>query len=420
MDHVSSAAALTAASSLSKHVDAVMAAEQVCEEVGSGVVAGSVDLAMFFVSGRHVDHVGPIAEVIARTLNPGTLLGVSAEAVVGGQIEAEEASAISLFAASMPGTTLHSFAYRDLPHVREGDSDSLVALAEAIGARRDLRGILFFADPTSVPAAAAVDALSSVPTVVEGLKRAPVIGGMASAAPPPAPGGNVLYLNGQLSRSGGIGLTIRGDVNIDTIVSQGCRPIGKPLLVTAGQRNIIKTLGGRKAIEALRDIVMALPPEDRELLPRGVYVGRVIDEYKPRFGRGDFLIRGVLGVDQATGAIAIGDLVKPGQTIQFHLRDAQTATEDLQLLLAAEELRTPPVGGLIFTCNGRGKKLFGAPNHDAEMIASAVKRADGSPVPMSGFFAAGEIGPVGTQSFVHGQTASIAFLRPRSRGEDRE
>jgi small ligand-binding sensory domain FIST len=422
MDHVSSATALAAAASISAHVDPIMAAEQACEEIaGAGAVApGTVDLAMLFVSGRHVDHMGPITETIAKALNPGTFLGVSAEGVIGGGSEIEQKGAVSLFVASMPGTTLHSFQYRDLPHVRDTSEESLLGIAETIGAKRDLRGVFFFADPSSVPAAAAVDAISSVSNVIEGLKRVPVLGGMASASPPPAPGGNILYLNGQMSRSGGIGLSVRGDVTIDSMVSQGCRPIGRPLVVTDGQRNIIKTLGGLRAIDVLREIVTALPPEDRELLPKGVYIGRVIDEYKARFGRGDFLIRGVLGVDQGSGAIAIGDLVKPGQTVQFHLRDTRTATEDLQLLLAAQQLQQPPVGGLVFTCNGRGTRLFDQPNHDASLISDAARRADGSAAPIAGFFAAGEIGPVGNRSFVHGQTAVTAFIRPRTRAHDRD
>lgn len=418
MDHVSSATTLASAAALSAHVDPVMAAEQACESVVAALGSSTTDLVLLFVSGRHVDHMGPIAETVARQLNPGTFMGVSAEGVIGGGEEVEQKAAISLFAASLPGTTLHSFQYRDLPHVRDGDPGALAGVAEAIGARRDLRGVLFFADPSSVPAAAAVDAIASLPRVVEGLKRVPVAGGMASSSPPPAPGGNVLYLNGQLSRSGGIGLSIRGDVTMDCLVSQGCRPIGRPLVVTAGQRNIIRSLGGRRAIDALREIVQGLTPEDRDLLPKGVYIGRVIDEYKPRFGRGDFLIRGVLGVDQSSGAIAIGDLVRPGQTVQFHLRDTRTATEDLQLLLAAQQMQSPPVGALLFTCNGRGTRLFDAPNHDASLITGALRRTDGSPVPLAGFFAAGEIGPIGGHSFVHGQTASVVILRPRSRAHD--
>lgn len=418
MDHVSSATTLAAGTALSTHVDAVMAAEQVADTIAQESGIERPDLALFFVSGRHVDHMGAIADAIARVLNPGTFLGVSAEGVIGGGEEVEQKPAVSLFASSMPGTALHAFQYRDLPHVREGDDSALASMSDAIGARRDLRAVMFFGDPSSVPAAAMIDAMSRSAATVPGLKRVPVIGGLASASPPPAPGGNVLYLNGQLSRAGGVGVSIRGDVAIDTLVSQGCRPIGRPLVVTAGHRNIIKSLGGRQAIEVLRDIVTELSPEDRELLPKGVFIGRVINEYKPRFGRGDFLIRGVLGVDQGSGAIAIGDLVKPGQTVQFHLRDSRTATEDLGLLLAAQQLQTPAVGGLLFTCNGRGTRLFDTPSHDAAMIHSALRRADGEPAPLGGFFAAGEIGPIGDSSFVHGQTACLAIIRAKLRGHD--
>src|SRR5690606_12382301 len=159
----------------------------------------------------------------------------------------------------------------------------------------------------SVPAASAIEAMVNSRRTVEGLKRAPILGGMASGST--KPGGNVLILDDKVMRSGGVGVSLRGDVDVDAVVSQGCRPIGRPLVVTGAQRNVIRTLGGARAVDVLRDIVTGLEPEDRELLPNGVYMGRVINEYKARFGRGDFLIRGVLGVDQKSGAIAVGDVV---------------------------------------------------------------------------------------------------------------
>lgn len=416
MDHTSSATALSIGCGLSANVDPGLAAEQVVEQATAAVKPGAADLVLLFVSGSHAPHLEDIASIVRSSLEPGTLVGITAEGVVGGDTEVERAPAISLFAASLPGTTLHPFTYRDLPHVKEGDTAALTRAAEVIGARRDMRGILFFADPFSVPAAAAVDILSRVRTTVDGAKRCPVIGGMASAST--KPGGNLILLNDQAMRAGGVGITIRGDVDIDCVVSQGCKPIGKPLVVTGAQRNVIKALGGEKALDVLRQIVSELPEEDRALLPGGVFLGRVIDEYKPRFGRGDFLIRGVLGVDQQTGAVAIGDLVRAGQTVQFHLRDARTATEDLQLLLAAQQLQHPPAGALLFTCNGRGSRLFGDTSHDAKAVSRALSPDPARPLPMAGFFAAGEIGPIGGSSFLHGHTASLALFRQRRRVHD--
>lgn len=417
MEHLSSATALSAGSGLSVNVDAGMAAEQACEQVSAAVKRGEADLAIVFVSGRHTQNLEEVCAVVRGALEPGTLIGLTCEGIVGGETEVERQAGVSLFAASLPGTSLHPFTYRELPHVKEGEEDALRQLASAVGARRDLRATLFFADPFSVPAAAAVSAIASVPRVVEGLRAAPVIGGMASGQG--KPGGNTLILNEQVMRTGGVGLSIRGDIEIDTIVSQGCRPIGRPLVVTGAQRNVLRTLGGQKALDVLREIIGELPVEERELAQKnGVFLGRVINEYKPRFGRGDFLIRGVMGVDQQSGSIAVNDLLKTGQTIQFHLRDALTAAEDLDLLLAAQQLQQPPIGGLLFTCNGRGTKLFADANRDASAVVRALSTDPEKPMPLAGFFAMGEIGPIGESSFLHGHTASLALLRKRRRQPD--
>lgn len=413
MERTSAASTLAIGTGLSANVDPRLAGEQVCEQALESTRTGQVDLAILFASGAHIEDFETVAETIRQTLRPGTLVGVSAEGVVGGGAELERQTGVSLFTASLPGVSIHPFTYRDLPHVKDDDDEALEQVAGAIGARGDLRATFFFADPFSVPAASAIETMSRAMQSIGNTRRRPLIGGMASGST--KPGGNVLILDDKPMRAGGIGFSLRGDIDIDTVVSQGCRPIGRPMIVTSAQRNVIRSLGGRRAMDALRDLVTDLEPKDRELLPNGIYMGRVIDEFKPRFGRGDFLIRGVLGVDQKSGAVAVGDVVRTGQTIQFHLRDAKTASEDLALLLAAQQLQHPPTGALLFTCNGRGARLFGEPNHDAQLITGALSHDDGKPLPLAGFFAAGEIGPIGARSFLHGHTASLAFFRPHRR-----
>ncbi len=418
MERTSSATTLAIGTGLSANVDPRLAGEQVCEQVSLNAKPGQVDLAILFASGAHVEDLEAVAGTVRETLQPGTLVAVSAEGVIGDGAELERQTGVSLFAASLPGVSIHPFTYRDLPHVKDDDREALEGVAAAVGVRRDLRATFFFADPFSVPAASAIESMSSAVQSIGDNRRRPLIGGMASGST--KPGGNMLILDDKPMRAGGVGFSLRGDIEIDTIVSQGCRPIGKPMVVTGAQRNVIRTLGGRRAMDALRDLVTELDPQDRELLPSGVYMGRVIDEFKPRFGRGDFLIRGVLGVDQKSGAVAVGDVVRTGQTIQFHLRDARTASEDLALLLAAQQLQHPPAGALLFTCNGRGARLFGEPNHDAQLITRSLSLDDGKPLPLAGFFAAGEIGPIGARSFLHGHTASLAFFRPRRRIHDED
>jgi small ligand-binding sensory domain FIST len=256
-----------------------------------------------------------------------------------------------------------------------------------------------------------------------------IVGGMASGGS--KPGDHTLVLDGTMLRQGLVGVSLRGRVRVDTIVSQGCRGFGPSLVITKARKNVILELGGRRALDVVRECFEGLSDEDKAMLERAgrgqqLFIGRVINEYKDRFGRDDFLIRNVLGFDEAQGAIGVGEIVRVGQTIRFHLRDARTADEDLAMLLDAQQLREPPLGGMLITCNGRGTRLFDRPHHDAAAVvrAFAPGRAgelaakigeeidpEGPMLPLAGYFAGGEIGPVGEQSYLHGQTAVVALFR---------
>jgi small ligand-binding sensory domain FIST len=203
---------------------------------------------------------------------------------------------------------------------------------------------------------------------------------------------------------------ISGPVRLDTVVSQGCRPIGKPFVVTKAERNVIYELGGKPALLQLKELFDQLPTREQILVQRYLHVGRVVSEYRERFEQGDFLVRNVIGIDPGAGAIAIGDYIRTGQTVQFHVRDQEAADGELKQLLA-EAKKLPlaePSGALLFSCNGRGTNMFSQPDHDA----LAIDRALGG-LPLAGFFAQGEIGPIGGQNFIHGFTASVAIFRPR-------
>jgi small ligand-binding sensory domain FIST len=199
-----------------------------------------------------------------------------------------------------------------------------------------------------------------------------------------------------------------------TVVSQGCRPIGKPMVVTKAERNVIYELGGRPALIQLKELFDTLPTREQRQVQQALHVGRVMSEYKDHFEQGDFLVRNVVGIDPAAGAVAITDYLRPGQTVQFHVRDEQAADGELREMLAQARHDLPhAAGGLLFTCNGRGSRLFSDQSHDAQCIAAAL-----GPIPLAGFFAQGEIGPIGRQNFTHGFTASVALfdeLRPDAR-----
>jgi small ligand-binding sensory domain FIST len=231
-----------------------------------------------------------------------------------------------------------------------------------------------------------------------------VVGGMASAAR--GPGGNRLVLDGAVHHDGAVGVLLDPAVPVRTVVSQGCRPVGTPMIATKAERNLVYELAGRPALDRLMEVVDQLDPDDRALAQKGLHAGLVIDERKAEFERGDFLVRNVLGADRANGAIAVGAEVEVGATVQLQVRDALSADEDLRALLA--DVGPTPSGALVFTCTGRGTHLFGEPHHDATVVDDAF-----GGVPTAGMFCAGEIGPVGGRTFVHGFTASLVLF-----GED--
>lgn len=263
--------------------------------------------------------------------------------------------------------------------------------------------MLLLADPFT-PIMGLLPALSEVLRRSPDEPASPLFGGIASAGR--QAGDNRLLRNDEIRNGGVIGLSFLGPVRIETLVSQGCRPIGRPLVITGARRNVIESLGGKPAMAALQEVAVELSDEERELIQKGLFVGRAVSEYREHFGRGDFLVRNVIGVDERHGMLAVSDLVRVGQTVQFHVRDAQTAHEDLEMLLTAQQFDDPPLAGLLFTCNGRGTHLFSDADHDATTIRRAMPG-----LPIAGFSAAGEIGPVGNSAFLHGHTASIALIR---------
>ena len=231
-----------------------------------------------------------------------------------------------------------------------------------------------------------------------------IIGGVASGGS--MEGENRLICNEQISASGCVGLLLDGGVTIDSVVSQGCRPIGKPMVITKAERNVIIELGGRPAYDQLAELYAELPNNEQQLIQRQLHLGIVTNEYQDSFEAGDFLVRNVLGADTEQKVIAIGNYVRVGQTVQFHVRDESSADVDLnQRLKGSHTERGAADAALVFTCNGRGTRMFSVENHDANLVHENL-----GDIPVAGFFAQGEIGPVAGENFVHGFTASIAFL----------
>jgi small ligand-binding sensory domain FIST len=358
-----------------------------------GLAGARCDLAIVFASGTHLAAPEAVLEAIGEALEPGVLAGCAAGGVIGARREVEDGTALSVWAAHLGDGEASAF-HATVEEVEEG-TGALAGMADVEGAA----GVIMLADPATFPTDAVLRFLGEAAPAV------PVLGGLASART--AGGGTALFFGQEVFEEGAVGVRLDG-VEILPCVSQGAAPIGPELTITAADGNVIGELAGRPALDKLRETIEALPPHDLALVQGGLLMGIVVDTNKPDYVQGDFLVRGLVGADPATGQVAVAADVFPGQVVRLHARDAASADRDLReaLSIRMEALggRTP-AGALLFSCNGRGRGLFGHGDHDAETVAEALAGA-----PAAGFFAAGEIGPVGGESFLHGFTATIAVF----------
>jgi small ligand-binding sensory domain FIST len=384
------------ASAFSATVDSRAAAREACEVLGHTLGAGPVDVVAMFFTGRHVAGVEAIAETVRLRLRPGTLIGASAHGVVSSGHEIESGAALTLLAGRLPGVQVAPFVLATEGWA-EAHRDSQ-AFARAAPGAAGAALVLLLGDPFSLDTDSVLAAFNRHAPGV------PVVGGLASAAAKPH--GNALLLNDWRSDEGGVAVALSGALRVDIVVSQGCRPIGPPLTVTRAEGNVIVQMDHQPAVERAEQVLRTLPAVERERLRHGLYVGR--PARGGASGRGDWVIRNLLGADRDRGAIAVGDLIVEGEVVRLHVRDADIARDDLAMLLSPQMVESPAGAALLFACNGRGRAFYGAPDGDIAPLQASL----GGGVPAAGMFCAGEIGPVAGRNFLHGHTASIAIVRP--------
>jgi small ligand-binding sensory domain FIST len=361
------------------------AAGEVLERIGQ-----KPDLAAVFVTSGHAGALEDITGAIRTILRPRTLVGAAAASIIGGQREVEERPGITVWAARC--------GHVDPVRISTSRADDgwLVQGLPARAADGE-RTLVLLADPFTFPTEGFLDQLT---TTCPGLD---VVGGLTTGAK--GAGGARLVLDAEQYVDGAVGVLLDKRAEVVPVLSQGCRPIGAPFVVTRSERNIIFELGGQPALDRLRETIEELEPEERAVAARGLQMGLVIDEGRATFDTGDFVIRNVIGADSAVGAVGVADLVPVGQTVQFHLRDAATADVDLREKLAGFQAD----GALVFTCEGRGQALFGYPDHDADVVGSALgTRAVG------GFLAGGELAPTGGRNHLHALSTSVLAFGPRA------
>jgi small ligand-binding sensory domain FIST len=355
-----------------------------------GLGGAPADVAVVFAGASNLAHADEGMNAVAERLHPTAAIGCGAQGVVGEAREVE-LGGVAVWAASLGAGSAEPFVLE----AGEAEEGSLAISGVPDLDRAD--GLVLLVDPFSFP----VEPLLA--NIADGHPGLPVIGGLASAR---GDSGTLLRDGGPVA-AGAVGLALSG-VRVAACVSQGARPIGPEMAITAGEGNVIHELAGKPAIARLQEAIGALSRADRELAVRGLLLGVVVDPNKPEYERGDFLVRGILGADAESGAITVGERIRVGQTVRLQVRDAVSADEDLTVAVerGLAELGGPPAGALLFTCNGRGSHMFSTPDHDAQVLDDATG------APAAGFFCAGEIGPVGDRNFVHGFTATMALLAP--------
>lgn len=356
------------------------------------------NIGFLFVSGLNNTATAKVIVLLKERLSVDYLLGCTCAGIIGTNTEIERLPACTLILGKLPGVKTLPFSLNQTQLESFKRVDDWYQFFNVFP--HENPKFLILPDPF----------LFDMHEFLSGLNQAypgcPVIGGLASGAVQARE--NLLFINNASYAEGIVGVALVGNFSVTTIVSQGCRPIGETYIVTRAENNIIYTLAGRPFIQVLEEVLHKATARDRLLAQEAIFVGLAINEYTHNFRRGDFLIRTVVALDQNTGAGVITDYIKVGQTVQFQVRDAETATEDLNELLLShrkKEQNKKPKGALVFSCNGRGENLFRVKNHDISIIQKCV-----GPVPAAGFFCAGEIGPVGGNNFLHGFTNSIALF----------
>ena len=383
------------ASSISTQADATAAVAEAAEALRQELGELTADLIVVFASPHYRDSMVRLPSLIRDRFPGARLIGCTGGGIIGAGREIEHRPALSITAASLPGVQLHPFHF---------DLDELPSTPAAWHRVVDPSldpAFLLLPEPFSCDIELLLNGLDAA------FPAARKVGGVASGGR--GAGSNALFLDGEMLRDGVVGLGLTGNVVIDTLVAQGCRPIGTPLIITRCEDNIILELGGQPALTVLRTLFDTLDGRDRELFRSSLFLGVQMKDDVIEYRHGDFLIRNMMGINPDRNAVVVGGLMKPYQAVQFHLRDAEASAEDLRQHLDAYcRSGNKPAGALLFSCLGRGENLYGQPDHDSNLVISYLGN-----LPVGGFFCNGEIGPVGDTTFQHGYTSSFALLRPR-------
>tara|TARA_Y100001936_G_scaffold229029_1_gene250766 strand:- start:16429 stop:17619 length:1191 start_codon:yes stop_codon:yes gene_type:complete len=357
------------------------------------------DLVILFVSSHHSINYEKIASLFSEKINTKCIIGCSAAGVIGNGHEVERRAGIAACAAYLPNVEITPFHIQQnkLPNEDANPNEWF----NITGLRSDnCKAMMILPDPFTIRSDNLLAGLDyAFPETTK-------IGALASGGG--QPGSNALFINNKSYTYGAVGVGFSGDLSVETIVAQGCRPIGEPMIVTDADINVINKIGDKTPLEILGEIFEKSSIREKRLIRRSLQIGIIMDRFSS-VNDEEFLIRNILGADEEDGSIAIGEMINEGQIIQFYIRDAKTADEDLKIILEkyADKFEGNKLeSALLFSCLGRGQYLYGAPNHDTNLFTNIV-----GDIPITGFFSNGEIGSIGDQTFLHGYTSSFALFK---------
>jgi small ligand-binding sensory domain FIST len=359
---------------------------------------GNPTLALVFISSHLSDDYSSIIEELNKSLRPQQLVGCSTYGTIGVHSEYEDTSAVSLLLLRGEGveTSVHHI---HQSQIEESTGPGYWHLETDIPSDAP-KGIFLVADPFTVSIERLIRELN------EAYPESPIVGGLASGEN--AARQTHLFHDDEVRAEGALIIFFQGQIRLESVVSQGCKPIGDPLIITKAETNVIYEIANQPSLKVLNEILMGLSPQERKRAQRNIFAGLAVNEYLEEFKRGDFLVRNLIGADQDAGSLTIGARVHVGQTIQFQMRDSEAAHEDMVHLLEQKKLlfgSKKVKAALMCSCNGRGEGLFGKPHHDPLTLSHML-----GDFPLAGFFCNGEIGPVGNRAFVHGYTCAMALL----------
>jgi small ligand-binding sensory domain FIST len=388
------------ASAISEHDALPHAVETAAAQISRALDGIAPSLVLAFVSPHHQAAYENLPREVARAFPGAILIGCTGGGVIGAGREIEGARAVSLIAAALPGVTISAFHLDTHELLPAGSTREEWSKLIGLPATAKDPQFIVLPDPFTFDAGAFLLGLDQI------FPASKKIGGLASGGR--APGSNALFLGDRVFKSGAVGIALEGDLVVDTIVAQGCKPIGEPMMITRCEENVIYELQQRPPLEVLKEIYESLSTRDQELVQHSLFIGVEMKDQR-EYHAGDFLIRNIVGIDPQKGAIAVGALPRQWQVAQFHLRDAHTSEEDLSRRLDSYKTGgASPHGALLFSCLGRGEHLYGRPDHDSGLFLQRFEKT-----PIAGFFCNGEIGPVGGTTFLHGYTSSFGLFRAK-------